>query len=222
VSYQSAIDIAIEAIIEFSRRLVDANLLEFKGGNLSVRLGEDDMLITRRSSAKGIPSPEDIVHTSLHAEDDNALVASSAMEVHRAIYLKTDAQAIIHAHPATVVSLSFFMDHIVPPDENGLLYLRPRMSVVAAPTLFGWNLVADQMAECLTEEKVVVEKWHGTFAKGTDLAEAFHRTRAAEFTAGQVVRLAELQQLFGEPQMPPAQVAEYIGGINTRGLKRVD
>src|SRR5438552_11888492 len=118
-------DLAIEAMIEFSRRLVEANLLEFKGGNLSVRLGDDDILITRRSSAKGIPSPEDIICTSLKSEDDNAMIASSAMEVHRAIYLKTDAQAVIHAHPATVVSLSFFMDQIVPPDENGLLYLRP-------------------------------------------------------------------------------------------------
>src|SRR4051812_43732187 len=158
-------DAAIESMIQFSRRLVEANLLEFKGANLSVRLGDDDILITRRSSAKGIPSPEDIICTSLKSEDDNAMIASSAMEVHRAIYLKTDAQAVIHAEPATVVSLSFFMDQSVPPDENGLLCLRPRMSVVAAPALFGWNLVADQMAECLTEEKVVVEKWHGSFAK---------------------------------------------------------
>jgi L-fuculose-phosphate aldolase len=220
VSYQSATDIAVEAMIDFSRRLVEANLLEFKGGNLSVRLGDDDMLITRRSSAKGIPTPEDIICTSLTTQDENALVASSAMEVHRAIYLQTDAQAVIHAHPATVVTLSFFMDEIVPPDENGLLYLRPRMSVVAAPTLFGWNLVADQMAACLTDEKVVVEKWHGTFAKGVDLAEAFHRTRAAEFTAGQIVRLAELRQHLGQPKMPPAEMAEFIGGLDTRGLKR--
>jgi L-fuculose-phosphate aldolase len=220
VSYQSATDTAVEAMIDFSRRLVEANLLEFKGGNLSVRLGADDMLITRRSSAKGIPTPDDIICTSLTTQDENAMVASSAMEVHRAIYLKTDAKAVIHAHPATVVSLSFFMDEIVPPDENGLLYLRPRMSVVAAPTLFGWNLVADQMAECLTREMVVVEKWHGTFAKGTDLAEAFHRTRAAEFTAGQVVRLAELRQHFGQPRMPPEEMADFIGGIDTRGLKR--
>jgi L-fuculose-phosphate aldolase len=215
-------DAAIEGMIDFSRRLVQANLVEFKGGNLSVRLGQDHMLITRRSSAKGIPSPEDVILTSLKEEDENARVASSAMEIHRAIYLKTDAQAVIHAHPATVVSLSFFMDQIVPPDENGLLYLRPRISVVAAPTLFGWNLIAEQMAECLTAEKVVVEKWHGTFAKGADLSEAFHRTRAAEFTAGQVVRLAELRRYFGEPDLPPEQMAEYIGGMNTRGLRKVD
>jgi L-fuculose-phosphate aldolase len=221
VSTLSATDAAVEAMIEFSRRLVESNLLEFKGGNLSVRLGDDDMLITRRSSAKGIPTPDDIVCTSLTTEDDNAFLASSAMEIHRAIYQKTDARAVIHAHPATVVSLSFFMDRIVPPDENGLLYLRPRMSVVAAPTLFGWNLVAEQMAECLTEEKVVVEKWHGTFAKGVDLTEAFHRTRAAEFTAGQIVRLAELRRTFGEPTMPPEQMAEFMGGLNARGLRRL-
>jgi L-fuculose-phosphate aldolase len=221
VSYQTAKDRAIEDMIEFSHRLVAANLLEFKGGNLSVRLGNDDMLITQRSSAKGILSPDDFVCTSLTTQDEGAFRASSAMEIHRAIYQRTDARAIIHAHPPTVVSLSFFMDHIVPPDENGLLYLRPRMSVVAAPTLFGWNLVAEEMADCLTDEKVVVEKWHGTFAKGKDLVEAFHRTRAAEFTAGHLVRLAEMRRYFGEPALPPEQIAEFIGGIDTRGLSRV-
>ena len=46
------------------------------------------------------------------------------------------------------------------------------------------------------------------------------RTRAAEFTAGQVIRLAELRKYFGQPTMPPEEMAEFIGGINTRGLKR--
>ena len=33
----------------YARLLVELGLLEFKGGNLSVRVGESDMLITRRA-----------------------------------------------------------------------------------------------------------------------------------------------------------------------------
>lgn len=211
-----------EEIIEFSRMLVQYDLLEFKGGNLSARVDEGHMLITRRGMKKGIPDPDDIVRTAIDTDDDNAMVASSAMEIHRAIYRKTDALAIVHAHPSKTVSLSFFMDVIRPQDENGLLYLGATVSVVGAPTLFGWNLVAEEMADGLVEGKVAVEKWHGTFAKGQDLGEAFHRTRAMEFTAGHLIQVQELRAHFGVPTMPPTEVAEVIGGIATRGLRKVE
>ncbi len=211
-----------EEIGFYSHLLVDLGLLEFKGGNLSVRIDENDMLITKRSVAKAIPSLDDIVRTSIVADDEGAYQASSAMEIHRAIYQATDAMAVIHAHPSKTVSLSLFLDELVPIDENGLLYLRPKVSVVAPPTLFGWNRVATEMGDCLRTEKVVVQKWHGTFAKGADLAEAFHRTRAVEFMSAHLIRVEELRQYFGEPTLPPSEMAPVIGGVPGRGLKRME
>lgn len=208
-------------IIEYSKRIVDAGLLEFKGGNLSVRVGESDMLITRRSAAKGIPTNNDIVRTSLVEEDAGAQIASSAMEIHRAIYQTTDAKAVIHAHPSRTVSLSFFFDELKPIDENGLLYLGDQVPVIGAPTLFGWNCVADEMGNALVGNRVVVEKWHGTFAKGGDLAEAYHRTRAVEFMSAHLIQVAHLEQYFGKPSYPPTEVAEVIGGVPGRGLRRI-
>ncbi len=211
-----------EEIGFYSHLLVDLGLLEFKGGNLSVRIDEHDMLITKRAVAKAIPSPEDIVRTSIVANDEASFEASSAMEIHRAIYQKTDARSVIHAHPSKTVSLSLFLDELVPLDENGLLYLRPKVSVVAPPMLFGWNQAADEMADCLRDEKVVVQKWHGTFAKGVDLAEAFHRTRAVEFMSAHLIRVAELRKIFGEPTLPPREMASVIGGVPGRGLKTME
>jgi L-fuculose-phosphate aldolase len=208
-----------EEMALYSKLLVQLGLLEFKGGNLSVRIGDDDMLITRRAAAKGMPGPEDVVLTSIRENDEEAFAASSAMEIHRAIYQKTNARAVIHAHPSKTVSLSFFRDELVPLDENGMLYLRPRVSVVAPPTLFGWNLVAEEMADRLQDEQVVIQKWHGTFAKGTDLADAFHRTRAVEFMSAHLIRLEQLRKHFGEPTPIPTAVAEVIGGLPGRGLR---
>ncbi len=210
-----------EEMIEFSRMLVQFDLLEFKGGNLSARLDDDHVLVTRRGMKKGIPNPDDIVRTRIDGDDEGAFAASSALEIHRAIYRKTDAMAIVHGHPSKTVSLSFFLDEIVPQDENGVLYLGRSVKVVAAPTLFGWNLVADEMAEGLIYGKVVVEKWHGTFAKGKDLGDAFHLTRAIEFSAAHLIRVEQLKSTFGMPTMPPTEVAEFVGGINTRGLRRI-
>jgi L-fuculose-phosphate aldolase len=208
-------------LAHYAGMLVETGLLEFKGGNLSARIGDDEMLVTRRSSAKGAFTDDDVVRTSISHLDANANVASSTYEIHRAIYLQTDARAVIHAHPSQTVSLSLFLDELVPQDENGMLYLRPKVSVVAPPTLFGWNLVADQMAECLASENVVVQKWHGTFAKGQDLAEAFHRTRAVEFMSAHLIRIAQLRPFFGDPAPLPAEMAEVIGGVPGRQLKRM-
>jgi L-fuculose-phosphate aldolase len=205
----------------FSRLLVELGLLEFKGGNLSVRVGEKDMLITRRAASKGAVMEDDIVRTAIDELDENANLASSAYEVHRAIYQKTEARAVIHAHPSKTVTLSMFLDELVPQDENGLLYLRPKVSVVAPPSLFGWNLAAEEMATCLQTENVVVQKWHGTFAKGVDLTEAFHRTRAVEFMSAHLIRIQELRPIFGEPTPVPTTMAEVIGGVPGRGLRKL-
>jgi L-fuculose-phosphate aldolase len=206
----------------YSRLLVDLGLLEFKGGNLSVRIGQDDMLITRRSAVKGLPEEAQVVRTSVRSVDDpGAFEASSALEVHRAIYQATDARAVVHAHPSKTVSLSFFYDALVPIDENGLLYLRPKVSVVAPPSLFGWNLAAEEMAQCLRTENVVVQKWHGTFAKGRDLAEAFHRTRAVEFMSAHLIRVRDLERHLGPSTPVPTEMAKVIGGLEGRGLREM-
>jgi L-fuculose-phosphate aldolase len=210
-----------EEIGYFSKLLVDTGLLEFKGGNVSVRDG-DDLLITQRGAVKGMDLTESIVRTSVFdVDDEGSMAASSALEVHRAIYQRTDAQAVIHGHPSKTVSLSFFCDELIPIDENGMLYLRPKVSVIAPPSLYGWNLRAAEMGDSLIEENVVVQKWHGTFAKGSDLAEAFHRTRAVEFMSAHLIRVAELSKHFGEPTPLPEEVAEVIGGVPGRGLKQM-
>ena len=210
-----------EQIATFSRLLVELGLLEFKGGNLSARIGENEMLITRRAASKGSMLDDDVVRTAIDHLDENANLASSTYEIHRAIYQQTEARAVIHAHPSKTVTLSMFRDELVPQEENGMLYLRPKVSVVAPPTLFGWNLAADEMANCLRTENVVIQKWHGTFAKGVDLVEAFHRTRAVEFMSAHLIRIAELRPLFGEPTPIPTEMAEVIGGVPGRGLRRL-
>jgi L-fuculose-phosphate aldolase len=210
-----------EDMVVFSRELVDADLVEFRGGNLSVRLNHDEMLITRTKVKKGQLTGADIVRTAIWEYDENASIASSALEIHQAIYRTTDAGAVIHAHGSRAVTLSFFLDEIVPLDENGLLHLRPGVRVIAAPTLFGWNQIADELAECLVDEKIVVHKWHGTFAKGNDLADAFHRTRALEFAAAHILWVHLLGEKLGRPSYPPTEVARVIGGVDARGLPRL-
>jgi L-fuculose-phosphate aldolase len=211
---------AIEAIRASARDLVSMDLLELHGGNISVRFDDEQMLITRHHVNKAVPTADDIVRTAIHHDDENTNLASSALWIHREIYKRTDAHAIIHAHGQLTVTVSFFFDSVEPIDENGKLVLGNSVPVIGAPQLFGWNLIAEAMGEALVSSKLVIEKWHGTFAKGADLVDALHKTRSMEFAAGQIIRVAQLRTAIHEPSYPPTEVAEWIGGIYRPGLRR--
>ena len=211
----------IDAIQTASRDLVKMDLLELHGGNISVRADDGHMLITKHHVNKSVPSPDDIVRTKIEEDDEFTNMASSAWLVHREIYRRSDAQAIIHAHGQLTVTLSFFYDEVEPIDENGIMILGRTVPVVAAPKLIGWNLAAEPIGDALASNKVVIEKWHGTFAKGVDLVDALHKTRSMEFSAGQIIRVAQLRDVMpNEPTFPPTEVAEWLGGVYRPGIRR--
>lgn len=206
-----------EEIDFFARRLVDLDLLEWYGGNISVRLG-DDLLINQTRAISPERGAMPAARTGICRDDENTPWASSALAIHRAIYRRTDAQVVIHAHPRHATLLSFFVDEIVPVDENGMLYVGPGVKVVAAPELYGWNLVADELAEALLDRKAVVLKWHGSFAVGQTLDEAMHATRGLNHAAEFILRLKQHAAHFDRIEHLPDKAATVMGGEGTRVL----
>ena len=210
-----------EEIDFFARELVALDLLEWHGGNISVRRG-DDLLINRTRAIGSERGSMPVVRTGIDRDDERTPWASSALAIHRAIYRRTDAQAIIHAHPRSAVLLSLFEDEIAPIEENGRLYLGDGARVVTAPELFGWNLVADELADALTDRKTVVLRWHGSFAIGPTLDDAMHATRALEHTAEYVIRFRQAAPHFGPHRPLPTNVATVMGGDPARLLPPVE
>lgn len=198
-------DDAVADIATYSQKVVEAGLLHMQGGNLSVRLG-DELVITRTRTLKLVLGPDDVVTAPV---DDDAPVegASSTLAMHRAIYRRTDAQAIMHAHPYHATLLSFFVDVIEPVEENGLLYLGRRIRCVAAPGYVRWNEVAEEMALALTESPAAMLKWHGSFTIGDSMALAFHNTQAIESTARFILDLRRATGTLGTPTL-----ADYVPG----------
>ena len=148
----------------YSDLLVQSGLLHLKGGNSSVRVGEE-LIITRTRSFKNDLVPERLIRAAVDS-DDPVEHASSVLSMHRAIYRKTDARAIIHAHPHHPALLSFYVDEFSPIDENGLIYLGRKVRVVAARHFMEWSAADERMADALTECPAAILKWHGAFAIG--------------------------------------------------------
>jgi len=121
----------------------------------------------------------DIVETGINKNDRFTPLASTELAVHRAIYKRTPASAIVHAHPAYAVALSFSEQEITPCDVEGSLLL-------SKVPFLGWGTTvkpeepAEEIAEALTTHKIVLVHGHGSFAAAQFLEEAYQYTTALE------------------------------------------
>jgi L-fuculose-phosphate aldolase len=158
--------------------LFSQGLVSSQGGNLSVKLGER-LLITHRGSALGSIQEGDLVETGINRNSRSTPLASTELEVHRSIYQKTSALAVVHAHPPYAVALSFTEKEIIPCDVEGRLLLSkvPVLRVDVSQKLAD---CAEDIAELLKEHRAIVVRGHGSFAASQLLEEAYYYTTVLE------------------------------------------
>lgn len=150
------------------------------GGNLSVRLDDERMLITRTGSMIGRLTESDIIETTLAAcGDPRDADCSVELVVHRAIYAATGARAIVHAHAIHTVVRSLIDDVIVPADSESALRLID-VPVVTSARLIGSPEAGEKLAEALTGRRVAVLRAHGPFARGESLEDAYQAISCLE------------------------------------------
>ncbi len=164
---------------KFGRKLVEGGFVSSHFGNISVRVG-DRMLITRSGSMLDEIKETDIVEVDISKKGSFDLIASSESVVHRMIYGRTSALAVIHAHcPHSVIMslLSSTGETIEPVDSEGQYFLHEIPIVKGG---IGTSELAENVSTALKDHKSVIVKGHGTFAVGKILEEAFIATAMAE------------------------------------------
>jgi L-fuculose-phosphate aldolase len=173
------------------RALFDEGLVSSHSGNLSIRQG-DRLYITQRGCPLGAIRRTDVVETHLERNTRSTPRASSELPVHRAIYLKSSAQAIVHAHPSHAVALTFVEHELVPDDIEGRTTL-PRVPVIGEERLSGPGGLCDEIAEALCHSRVVLVKGHGSFAIAQFLEEAYYLTSVLEQSCRILILLRSLR-----------------------------
>jgi L-fuculose-phosphate aldolase len=185
-----------QEMAKYGRKLVEHGLVESNFGNISVRAG-DRMLITRSGTALDEISGDNVVEVDIRDTSSLDIIASSETVVHRAIYEKTSALAIIHAHcPYSVVEslLAGPGGAIVPVDSEGQYFLG-NIPVVCGG--IGSLELATNLAGALSGHRGAVVFSHGTFAIGKTLGEAYIVTTQLEHSC-RVKYLYELVDLKSE------------------------
>ena len=173
------------------RDLCARGLVSSHSGNLSIKLGER-LCITHRGSMLSCLEEHDLVETGINKNDRSTPLASTELVVHRTIYKRTSASAIVHAHPAYAIALSFTEKEIVPPDADGRLLLS-KVPVLGWKTTLKLGELADEIAEALKAHKVVLVHGHGSFAAAQLLEEAYQYTTALEASCRLLYLLKTLQ-----------------------------
>ncbi len=156
---------------DYASRMARRGYVTAHGGNMSMRSG-DTVWITRHAASLEDLRPEDVVRVRLDRSSGHDLIASTERPVHFKIYNNTPNLAIMHGHPPYSVALSFFLDKLIPPDEEGLHVLKEIPVVEGSP---GSPELAEAVSNALKERYAVIVRGHGVFAasKFIDVAYQF-------------------------------------------------
>lgn len=169
-------------------------LVSAHGGNLSARAG-DDVIITRHGCSLARIKEDDLVTTGVEPGRPADAKASMELAVHRVIYTLTGAGAIVHAHPAHAIALSFTAVEIIPEDTEGAILLG-RVPVVGLGQRLGPGEGGEEVARALQGRPVAMVRGHGCFAAGKDLEEAFSRVMTFEASC-RILYLLKMMNGFG-------------------------
>ena len=194
-------------------------LISSQGGNLSIKFGEH-LVITHRGSALGSIQECDLVETGISKNNRATPFASTELEVHRCIYQKTSALAVVHAHPPYAVTLSFTEKAIIPSDIEGQALL-PKVPVLSPKKTKKLGELANDIARLLKEHRVVLVRGHGSFAASQLLEEAYYYTTVLEHSC-RLLYLLKLLQVNPRPTLCfkkfcPGPVEGSSGSDSLRG-----
>ena len=171
-------------VVHVCRRLYEAGLIAGQDGNVSVRLANDRVLVTRAGLCKVDVTEDDLVELHLDGTQiGGSGSASSEVGMHLRIYQRRpDVRAIVHAHPPTATGFGVagldFMDDVLPETifHLGGVPLVP----YAMP---GTPALADALEPYLPHHDAFLLANHGATTVGPTLLLAHQRMESLEHAA---------------------------------------
>lgn len=161
--------------------LARAGLVRGSEGNLSCRLGPEEVLLTPAGVDKGRLAGTQLLRCRIEASPPAG--ASSEAGTHLAIYrAMPGVLAVVHAHPPALLSLDA---RGRPPDVGLLLesaWLIPSVGTVP-PLTPGSAALAEACCAALAAAPAAVMSRHGVLATGGSVAEALMRVQVLELLA---------------------------------------
>jgi L-fuculose-phosphate aldolase len=198
-------------VARFMRRLYRQGLTTTSGGNISLKVSEDTILITPSATDKGRMNWKEVGIMSILGENlTSDLKPSIESGLHLSIYRKnSEVLAIVHAHPVFASSFTAMKWTI----NTGLT--AEARAICGEPAfvpyaLMGSSELAEVTAENAAEADVLLLENHGILTTGKTLLSAFDKIEVLENAAKMTLiaditgrkkglnqfRLREIERLF--------------------------
>ena len=173
-----------EEVASFMRRLYTQKLTTCSGGNISVRLDENHILITPSSLDKALIQADQIGIISLSGENLTPhLKPSIETGMHLQIYkVRPDVNAIVHAHPVHATSFTA-MDAKIDITLTAESFLVLKELAYPEYAMMGTKALADFVADSLRDCNVCIMKNHGVTTVANSLLSAFDKIEVLENAA---------------------------------------
>jgi L-fuculose-phosphate aldolase len=192
----------------FMRRLYSRGLTTTSGGNISLRVTSDIIVITPSATDKGRMKWKEVGIMSLLGENLTPdLKPSIEFALHIGIYKKNkDVGAIVHAHPVFASAFTAMKSTI----NTGLtaearaICGDPRLVPYA---LMGTSDLAGIVAENAMESDILLLENHGIITTGKDLLQAFDKLEVLENAA----KMTLIVEMTGKKR-----------GLSTSRLREID
>ena len=169
-------------LAECCHLLYDRHLTVSAGGNMSVRLGEDEILITPSGVNKGLISGDDLVKMDMDGNVISGGKPSIEHKFHIGIYKENpETNAVIHCHPLYCLALAVKGEDIKSCLTPEGVLLLDQVPTVRYETPGSQELV-DAVMEYADAPAMLMAK-HGAITQGRTLEEAFNRMEELEFQA---------------------------------------
>lgn len=168
------------AVADAGRKMVADDLVQGTAGNVSIRAG--DLVAISPSSIPYDQVTEDsvcVVDLDGNVLSQSGTRPSSETFLHLAVYRETPAQAIVHHHGLSSVTVSTVLDELPP-----LHYYATRLggpTRVAPYERFGTPELARSVSAALVDRTAALMQNHGAVAYGTSLDEAYDRAQLLEW-----------------------------------------
>jgi L-fuculose-phosphate aldolase len=213
-----------DEMVATGRMLHEKGLIVGSVGNVSCRQSEELVLVTPSGLCKGMLRADQLLVVDMAGERVGAQPASgcaleptSELPMHLEVYRqRSDAQAVIHAHPPTAVALSIAGIPLTEP-------ILPEVVMVlgAIPTTSYATLSSEEDALAIRDlivgyDAIVLQR-HGALTAGDSLRDAFLKMELIEHYSR--VRLMLLTLGRGAP-LPPDQVEKLLEQRRLRGWNR--
>ncbi|MFS4579801.1 class II aldolase/adducin family protein [Phaeobacter sp. C3_T13_0] len=209
-----------QSIIDACREMNRTGINQGTSGNISLRVGKGEMLITPSGVPYEAITPDMIVRMALDTApdvNDSPCVPSSEWQLHQALLTaKPDAMAVVHAHPANCCALA--VNHMsIPPCHYMVAAFGGHDVPVADYALFGTAELSENVVRAMAHRHGCLMANHGSIATGDTLDHAMWRMVELESLA----RTYILARSIGDPKLlSTAQINDAIAAFATYGLKQ--